>query len=205
MKRRMIRYAIVACAVAGGLGVNAASAQTSGRFEVGVQVPIAHIDELDSTDVGIGARAAWHLLPLIGIEGEINFYPSDIPDQTAVTGNRVEGLFGITAGPRINRWRPFARIRPGFLNVGSSPEPVLCTLIFPPTLSCNLAAGGTFFTLDIGGGVEFATTSKTFVRFDIGDRMVKYPGPAIDREGESHDDDFFGQDVRLAIGGGWRF
>jgi hypothetical protein len=201
----MMKYVIAAVAAAAGLGVSGASAQTPGPFEVGVQIPIAHIDELDSTDVGIGVRAAWRGLPLIGVEGEINFFPSDIPDQTAITGNRVEGLFGVTVGPQINRWRPFVRFRPGFLNVGESPEPVACPLIFPPTLSCTLAAGGTFLTLDVGGGVEVAATSKTFVRFDIGDRMVKYPGPAIDRSGESHDDDFFGQDLRLAIGAGWRF
>lgn len=49
--------------------------------------------------------------------------------------------------------------------------------IFPPPLACQMAGGDTLFVLDIGGGVEFQTTDRTFVRVDLGDRAVKYPGP----------------------------
>jgi hypothetical protein len=201
----MMRRAILIALFTTGLGVGAAWAQTSQPFEVGAQVTSVNVGELDSTDVGIGGRASWHPSRLIGVEGELNYYGSDIPDRTAISGNRVEGLFGITAGPRLGLLRPFARLRPGFVRFGSSPAPVACVLIFPQPLSCALAGGDTLLALDVGGGVELFTPGQTFLRLDVGDRMVRYLGPAIDRSGDVHDDNFIGHDLRLAIGAGWRF
>jgi hypothetical protein len=200
-----MRRAILISIVAIILGVDSAWAQSSQSFEIGAQIPWANIGELDSTDVGFGGRASWQLSRWIGVEGELNFFPSDIPDSQPVSSNRVEGLFGVTVGPQINQWRPFARIRPGFLTVGSSPGPVVCLAIFPPTLPCTLAAGATLFAFDLGGGVDVRLSGKTFVRLDLGDRMVRYPSPVIDSAGEVHDNDFIGHDFRLAIGAGWRF
>ena len=204
----MMRRAILVAIAAIGLGVDAAWAQTSQPFEVGAQITSVKVGELDSTDVGVGGRASWHPSRLFGVEGELNYYGRDIPDrpyEPAISRSRVEGLFGITAGPRIGQLRPFARIRPGFLRVGSSPAPVGCIAIFPVPLSCALAAGQTLLALDVGGGVEVLTPGRTSLRFDLGDRMLRYRGPAIDRGGEAHDDDFIGHDLRVAIGAGWRF
>jgi hypothetical protein len=201
----MMRRGILVAIAVISLGVDAAWAQTSPALEVGAQITSQRVGELDSTDVGVGGRAAWHPSQLIGVEGELNYYGSDIPDRPAISRSRVEGLFGITAGPRIGQLRPFARIRPGFLRVGSAPGPVACILIFPAPLSCALAGGDTLFALDVGGGVELFTPGKTFVRFDLGDRMVRYVGPAIDRSGDVHNENFIGHDLRVAIGAGWRF
>lgn len=174
-------------------------------FALGAQLTSAQIGELDATDIGAGVRAAWHPLSLVGIEGELDVYPRNLPSRVAVSGSRVEGVFGVTAGPRIDRWRPFARFRSGFLRVAEAPQPIACILIFPPPLSCTLAAGATLLTLDIGGGIEANTTGNTFVRFDIGDRMTRYPGLTIGPADDVHENDFFGHDLRVAIGAGWRF
>ena len=125
--------------------------------------------------------------------------------KTAFPGRQLAEFFGVTGGPRLNRWRPFARARAGFLRVGSAPAPIACSLIFPPALSCSLAAGDTLFTADVGGGLEVFTPAKTFVRFDIGDRMLRYPGPARDRANNVHDGTFLDHDLRLVVGAGWRF
>ena len=180
----------------------AAHAQTA---EIGAQLTTTRIGELDSTDIGFGGRASWHPSSLIGVEGELNFFPSSIPDRVAISRNRVEGLFGVTAGPRIGALRPFAKLRPGFLRIGSSPEPIACILIFPPPLSCTLGSGQTLFALDVGGGVEVLTPGSTFLRVDVGDRMVRYKGPVMDSNREVHTDHFFGHDLRVAIGAGLRF
>jgi hypothetical protein len=68
-----------------------------------------------------------------------------------------------------------------------------------------LAGGETLFALDVGGGVEYNTSDRTFVRFDVGDQMLKFSGPVIDRNNEVHDDSFIRHAVRVAFGGGWRF
>jgi hypothetical protein len=61
------------------------------------------------------------------------------------------------------------------------------------------------FALDIGGGIDVSTPTKTFLRVDIGDRLLKYPGPALDNNHTARDEAFFGHDFRFAIGGGLRF
>jgi hypothetical protein len=205
--KQTLRLARIASVIALGLCLPAprASAQTSDSLEIGAQIPVEHIGELDATDAGIGVRVAWSGITGIGLEGELSLYPRDIPGETRISGSRTEGLFGMTAGPRLGQWRPFARLRSGFVHVGEAPAPVICPAIFPPIVTCRLASGATLFALDFGGGAEVSTSGRTFVRVDVGDRMVRYPGPAIDRDADVHEDDFFGHDVRLAFGAGWRF
>lgn len=175
------------------------------RFQVGGQLAGAVSNEFDSTDIGVGGRFSWHPTPLIGAEAEIDFYPSDFADEPAFSGSRVEGLFGVTVGPRIARLRPFAKVRPGFVAFREAPEPFPCPLIFPAPLSCQLASGETVFALDVGGGVEWFPTARTFVRVDAGDRILKYQGPVRDHDFTIREDGFFSHDFRFAIGAGVRF
>lgn len=179
-----------------------AVAQSSpGRFELGAQVSSAALSEFDETDIGFGGRFAWNPSRIIGIEAEFNVYP----EEFVFSSSRVEGVFGVTVGPRFDGIRPFAKLRSGFLSFDDAPRPFACVLIYPPPLSCELASGPTLATFDLGGGVEMSLTSRTFVRVEAGDRLVKYPGPVIDRDREVHDDSFFGHEFRFAVGAGLRF
>jgi len=177
----------------------------STRFDVGVQIASLSSSQFDAADVGLGGRLAWHPIGLVGVEAEINFYPGDFPEPHPFSRGRVEGLFGATVGPRFDRVRPFARLRPGFVRVREAPAPFPCILIFPPPLACALASGRTLLALDIGGGVEISASSKTFVRVDAGDRLLKYPGPSFDNDRTRHEYSFFSHEFRFAAGGGVRF
>ena len=150
-------------------------------------------------------RLSWHPVEVVGIESEVNLYPGDFPDQRPFSRGRVEGLFGVTVGPRFDRVRPFARLRSGFLSVREAPRPLVCIAIFPPPLSCDLASGRTLAVFDIGGGVEVFATRTVFVRVDAGDRLLKYSGPVIDNNHTRQDGSFFGHDFRFAAGVGLRF
>ena len=182
-----------------------ARAQDPERFDVSVHLTTATIRELNSTDLGVSGRAGWRPVPLVGIEGEVGFYPADIPERRTITSSRTEFAFGVTVGPRLGRIRPFGRVRSGLLSLGEAPGPVACILIYPPPLACTLAGGGSFFMLDFGGGVEMDASRRTFLRFDIGDRLTRYPGPSIARGQTVHEEGFFGHDLRVAVGAGWRF
>ena len=181
-----------------------AAAQTDrSGFEIGVQVPSARSSEFDTTDVGVGARIAWRA-DWLGVEAEFNGYPGDFPGRPAFSSSRTEGLFGATVGPHIGRVRPFAKLRPGFMTFQEAPEPFGCIAIFPPPLSCTLAAGRTVFALDAGGGIEISATPGTFLRVDAGDLLVKYPGPTTDQNIDQRGS-FFSHDFRVAAGVGFRF
>lgn len=182
-----------------------ATAQSRSRFELGGQITSATSSQFDETDVGVGGRFSWNPAGALGLESEINFYPNDFSDKNPFSRGRVEGLFGATAGPRVGPLRAFAKARSGFLIVERASRPFACILIFPPPLSCQLGGGRTLPAFDVGGGVELFPTDRTFVRVEIGDRVLKYPGPVLDDRGVAHSDSFFSHDFRFAAGAGLRF
>ena len=174
-------------------------------FQVGVNVATAASGEFETTSTGVSGRLSWSPIGLVGVEGEVGWYPGDVGERVAFSAGLVEGLFGATIGPTLGRLRPFARLRPGFLTFQEAPAPIACILIFPPPIQCTLAAGATVFALDAGGGVEFFASDRTVIRVDVGDRAVRYPSPVIDRDGTVRDTAFFSHDFRLAVGGALRF
>ncbi|HUK37249.1 MAG TPA: hypothetical protein VLV86_25210 [Vicinamibacterales bacterium] len=177
---------------------HAATAQSDGtRFQLGAQFASAVWGAFDSTDVGGGARFSWEPRSLLGIETELDVYPRDFASTPAFSRSRIEALFGVTVGPRLGRVRPFAKLRPGFVTFREAPAPFACIAIFPPPLSCTLGAGATVFALDAGGGLEWLWARRTFLRVDISDRLMKYPGSALDTN--------FSHDFRFALGAGVRF
>lgn len=150
-------------------------------------------------------------MPLLGLEAELTWYPGHYPEDEPFSRRRLEGLFGATVGPQFERFRAFARLRPGFLAYGKSPEPLFCIGIFPPPLECKLGEGATLLAVDLGGGVEVDLTSRTLLRLDIGDRIVRYDGPVLAdgrgrRQGRGRTQrGFWSHDARVTIGAGWRF
>jgi hypothetical protein len=169
-------------------------------------VSAAKWSEFDGHDAGIGGRLTWKPLPLIGVDADLTWYPSDFPSGAVpFSGSRIEGLFGVTVGPKIDRIRPFAKATAGFLNVADSPIAFACVAIFPPPLACVMAGGHTMPAYEIGGGVEIDASTRSFIRADVSDRILKYPGPTFDSNFERRDDGFFGGAIRFTLGAGIRF
>lgn len=196
---------VTALAVFTALCANPASAQRA-RVEAGVHVAAAPMPQFEGSDFGVGGRVAWRADDLIAFEGELTLFPGAYPDAgRAFSRRRVEGLFGLTAGLRVGRLRPFAKFRAGFVDVGEAPQPFPCIRIFPAPLECTLAEGRTLAAMDVGGGIDVSVTPRTFVRVEAGDRIVKYPGPAFDPANVRRDEAFFGHAFRIAAGAGVRF
>ena len=179
-----------------------ALASAQDRFDAGAHVAVARSSEFDDTDTGIGGWFSWHPVALVGADAEMTIYPASFPNANGFSRSRIEGLFGVTVGPRLPGLRPFGRLRPGFLTFRG--QSVVCILIFPPPLSCELAQGRTVFALDLGGGVELFPASRAVIRVDVGDRILKYPGPSF-RNGRATQDSFYSHDFRLSAGAGVRF
>ena len=175
-------------------------------FEAGIHVPVAQWGEFEGNDIGIGGRITWKPSSLLGVDADFAWYPSDFPsDSFAFSGSRVEGLFGVTVGPQIDRWRPFAKVAAGFLRSSEAPEPFACIAIFPPPLNCLMAAGHTMPALEMGGGIQFDVASSTFARADISGRWLRYPGPSFTSFPTVREEEFWSSGVRLSFGAGVRF
>src|SRR5262245_46549996 len=111
----------------------AASAQS---LAVSAQFAAAQWSEFDGAETGIGGRVTWMPWPVLGIDAGFTWYPTSFPANSAApfSGRRIEGLFGVTAGPRLHRVRPFAKAAAGFLDVDNTPIAFACIAIFPPPL-----------------------------------------------------------------------
>jgi hypothetical protein len=202
----MAQRALIVVLVLGFSPTNVTSAQSvPSRFEAGVQITSTRSGQFDTADLGIGGRVAWRPTDLLGIEGELTLYPRDFPDRRPFSRRRVEALFGPTVAAQVGRLQPMARIRPGFVSVQEAPAPLACIRIFPPPLACELASGRTLLALDIGGGVEISAGRQTFVRIDVGDLLLRYPGPVFDSNRVIRRERFFSHGFRLAAGAGVRF
>lgn len=186
------------------LGIGAAEVRAQ-SFAASVELASSRWSEFDGADLGIGGRFSVMATSLIGLDAEAAWYPSDFPDQIGFSRSRVEGLFGVTAGPRLNRIRPFAKAAAGFLKVGATPGAFACIAIFPPPLACLLAGGATLPAYEFGGGVEINATDRAFFRVDLTDRVLKYPGPSFTANLERRDDGFFGHALGITLGAGLRF
>jgi hypothetical protein len=191
------------------IGVLVTSSAYAQSFEAGVHLADAQWSEFDGHDIGVGGRFTLRPLPLIGVEAEVSWYPSGFPPNTAAqfSGSRFEGMFGVTAGPTIGRIRPFAKAAGGFVTRRASVAAFACIAIYPPPLACLLAGGGTQAAYEIGGGLQVNTPAATFVRADVTDRILKYPGPSFRGPGLAHveNDDFFGGGLKFTFGAGIRF
>jgi len=202
----MIRFVAVPVVLITVLTGRALAQGSADAFQVGAQLAVARSGQFESTELGIGGRVSWHPVAMLGFESEFDLYPADFPsDGVPFSTRRVEGLFGVTAGPRLERVRPFAKIRAGFLQYSPPTEGFACITIFPPPLNCLMAAGGTRAIFDVGGGLEVFTGERTFVRIDAGDRMVRLPAPTFVDGLNLRQTAFFSHDFRLSVGGGLRF
>ena len=142
---------------------------------------------------------------MIGVDADFTWYPSDFePDNVPFSRRRFEGLFGATIGPRLNRVRPFAKASAGFLKVSPTGGAFACLAIFPPPLACVLAGGDTLPAFEIGGGLEVDASARVFIRADVTDRMLKYPGPTLTPDFEVNDEGYVGHALRITLGGGFR-
>ena len=174
--------------------------------ELALLLAITLSGQFDTADAGVGGRLAWRPNGVLGIEAEMTLYPADFPGRRPFSRGRVEGLFGVTAGPTLGRIRPFAKFRPGFVTIREAPDPFPCILIYPPPIACALAAGHTLTAIDAGGGVQVTVSPRTFVRVEAGDRMIRYPGPVLEMEPRRiRERSFFDHDVRFSLSGGVQF
>lgn len=141
-------------------------------FSVDLTIPI-------NSEAGLGVRFSYNVTKHLALEAEGNvfarggFFASR--DSAALN---VQGQFGVKAGKRFERFGVFAKARPGLLSVGdifiqTGTQTIEVGFPFPPvTFPVFEVRRKKFFTLDVGGVLEFYPSRRVLVRFDAGDTMV---------------------------------
>src|SRR5262245_855024 len=149
------------------------------KIEIGVQstsLTLFHPDfEFDDTQAGIGGRFTYNFNRSIAAEAEINFFPQRQFILSA-NGRAIQAQFGVKLGKRFERFGLFGKVRPGFLSVGEvgSFLPVPGSQGSASTLNFKIEREA-FFTLDMGGVLEFYPSRRTVVRFEAGDTAIRHP------------------------------
>jgi hypothetical protein len=141
------------------------------RIEIGVQstaLTLFHPDfPADETYAGLGARFTYNLNRSIAAEAEINFFPQK-PVILTTDGKAVQAQFGVKAGRRFEKWGLFGKFRPGFLSVDR-------TLVVNPAAPTDFPLKRhEFFTMDLGGVLEFYPSRRMAVRFEGSDLVVRH-------------------------------
>ncbi|HJQ33995.1 MAG TPA: outer membrane beta-barrel protein [Pyrinomonadaceae bacterium] len=166
------------------------------RFEAGVQfsslalrTPRSNVglpfsgtpgDEGSQAEAGFGGRLGYNVSDALAFEAEGNFYPRRSFAFDGATGGYPSQMqFGAKLGRRFQRFGFFAKARPGFVSFSnvafiSATE----TFVFNGTqyaLPIGFdRARRTYFSMDLGGVVEFYHTRRWLTRFDLGDTMIRY-------------------------------
>ena len=149
------------------LWVPAQTATTSGAVTVTTTGREAHY--------GFGGRFGYNISKYFTLEAEGNFFPRD---RDFDGGRKIQGLFGVKAGKRFEKFGVFGKARPGFVRFKRGNYvfgTVGCPTVFPPPLACLRPVARTNFAIDLGGVVEFYPSKRTIVRFDAGDTIGRVP------------------------------
>jgi hypothetical protein len=170
-----------------GAATTVSAQSLSRRVEVGAQLSLLRLADVDSTNTGLGGRASYDVLPWLAIEGEVSFFSNDRFDvdisglgspgfEVIYSRRRVEALVGPKIGIRRDRFGVFAKARPGFARLGDRGlqcvgEMCALVLLARPVYRTEPA-------MDVGGVLEFYPTPRIVARFDLGTTLIRHRSDA---------------------------
>jgi hypothetical protein len=205
-RRSSLALFVPALALGGALlASTVARAADRPRADVSLEGAATRYGEFEETGVAFGARLSYRALDWLALDGGLLFAPGDLGDFAAFSGSQLEALFGLRAGPRLGGGRVYGALRSGFVRFSEAPEPIACIAIFPPPLECVIAAGHTAFAVSFGGGGELPLGARGLLRLEVGDLLLKYPGPAIANHESVLDESFWRHNLRASVSVGFRF
>ena len=161
------------------------------KFEAGVQFTLLTVNQPtpgviccfippgDSNSYwksGIGGRLTYNFNEFLAAEATVNYFSDSRLDlvffRARPEGKIYQGQFGAKAGKRFERVGIFAKARPGF--VGFTEVNQLVDPTQPLLFRSYRIERETYFSMDVGGVVEFYPSRNTAIRIDAGDTIIRY-------------------------------
>jgi hypothetical protein len=140
------------------------------KFEVGAQFTSITQPNFGNSDTqaGFGVRFSYDINRNVALEGVGNFFP-----RSDNRGSIAQGLAGVKAGRRFDKWGIFAKARPGIISFTDGDTKFVITGpgAFPVELQRKRL---TNFALDLGGILEFYPTKRLVTRFEAGDTLIHF-------------------------------
>ncbi len=180
-----------------------AQAQTDEhKFEAGVVFTAIGAESLDQSSKGLGARLTYNFTDNLALDAEGSLFPRTTlgNDQSA---QNVQGFVGVKAGARSKYVGIFAKARPGVMSIGNSISGFDCG---SRGLFNVCRPERSHLALDAGVVTEFYPSSRTIIRVDLGDTIVRFrsagrnvfDGTQVSSSSVSHN-------FQASIGFGYRF
>ncbi len=147
------------------------------KFEVGAHFTSITKPNNGDTEAGFGARFTFNFNRTVALEAVGNFFPhvcrgcGSFGDNS---GNIAQGLVGVKAGKRFDKWGLFAKARPGVVSFSQGDGRIVNTgtgSSFPFAFETRRL---TSFAVDLGGILEFYPTKRLVTRFEVGDTLIHY-------------------------------
>ena len=180
-----------------------AQAQTDEhKFEAGVVYTVIGAESPNDVSKGLGARLTYNFNDNFALDAEASLFPRTALGNSQ-TAQNVQGFAGVKAGTRSKYVGVFAKARPGVMWIGNSISGFDCS----SSGSFNVCRPErNHLALDAGVVVEFYPSSRTIVRLDLGDTIVRFrsagrnvfDGTQVSSSNVSHN-------FQAGIGFGYRF
>jgi len=169
MKKQLFctMVAVSICLLLSPLGTPAQSTDIP-KYEVAAEFSSLTLNP-GHTEPGLGGRFTYNLNKHIALEAAGYFFPHTC--DFCSTGRITEGLFGVKAGKRFQKWGIFGKARPGLASFSKGAfnlVPIGGGGPFPFRVESRRL---TNFALDVGGVLEFYPSRHIVTRFDFGDTM----------------------------------
>lgn len=132
------------------------------------------------TEPGFGGRFTYHVNKCFSLEAAGYYFPKSC-FQCRNAGTITEGLAGVKAGKRFEKWGVFAKIRPGVVSFSQGTFDVLPPVVGFPLIPIQFELRRlTNFATDVGGVVEFYPSKHIVTRFDAGDTVIHFKRRTMD-------------------------
>jgi hypothetical protein len=139
------------------------------KAEVGPFYTGINLKGFGETLNGLGGRFGYNINKHLAIDAEASFFPRTHLGNNQV-GQKGQLFVGGKAGGRSRYVGVFAKARPGVMFIGEVTSDFSCSRNGFATI-CRPSHNN--FALDAGGVLEFYPSSRTIIRFDSGDTIVR--------------------------------
>ena len=139
------------------------------KVEVGAFYTGINLQGFGETVKGLGGRFGYNFYGHLALDAEASFFPETHLGNNQL-GQKVQGLVGVKVGVRSRYVGVFAKARPGVMFIGEVTSGFNCGGNGVVTI-CRPAHNN--FAFDTGGVLELYPSSRTIVRFDGGDTIVR--------------------------------